>query len=186
MNDRESREGLFRLIHNPGYDFLRLSRWMESADPENPDLPFAPYMIPVIGVLAACCAIEGYVNMVGQKIDTNWNEFDKGPVPIKKCIQRIYEIVDKQADFGQGVWQQVSQLFKARIQLVHPRYTHKVEIGTSEISTIFDEVGNQFQPSISLSIASDAIDLLLSDTGLEKQKDNLNWTQRRYHGPARY
>jgi hypothetical protein len=183
MVDSRPPIGEYELIHNPGYDFLRLLGWMDEADPRDLDLPFAPYFIPVIAILAACCAIEGYINMVGQKADPNWRDFEKGPIPIKSRISRIYELMGKRADFGQGIWQRVLLLFKMRVKLVHPKYVAKSERRRTEIPDIFKSVKAKYPPRATRQLAEEAVDILLSDTGLTELRHQWRWGS--YHGPPR-
>ncbi len=179
----EPAKGKYSLVHNPGYDFLRLLHWMAEANPDDPNLPFAPYLIPTVAILGACCAIEGYINMVGQKVDSGWAEFDKGPVAIKKRIARIYSAVGKHADFSRDIWQQVLDLFEARIELVHPRYVEREEKRDTDIPDLFQLINAKYPPSKSQEIVEAAIDLLLSDTGLTELRDKYRF--RTYSGPVR-
>ena len=169
------------LIHNPGYDFRRLLNWISEADANNPDLPFAPYFLPVIGILAACCAIEGYVNMVGQKVDPSWAKFDKGPMPIRDRISRVYYCVGKKPLFSKGVWNKALSLFKMRNELVHPKYVQKAE--KRKIKTIFQTANKKYPPSDSKRIAEGAIDTLLKDTNLQTLKNVYQIST--YAGPPR-
>jgi hypothetical protein len=175
--------GEYRLVHNPGYDFLRLLSWMEETDPEDPSLSFGSYLIPTIAVLSACCAIEGYTNMVGQKIDKDWENFDKGPTPIKDRLSRIYGLKQKQINFGEGIWQKVLELFKFRISLVHPRYVEKTEKTKTEIPDLFDIVNSKYSVTAIKQIAEVAVDTLLADTGNTHLREL--YIRRSYYGPPR-
>jgi hypothetical protein len=183
MNKRDAPTGAHSVVHNPGYDFLRLAHWMEEADPDSPSLPFAPYLITTIAVLAACCAIEGYVNMVGKKVDSDWDQFDRGPVPIKDRLSRIYDHAGKQIDFSQGIWQQVLELFRIRVSLVHPRYMEKTQRRTTEIQDVFDLVKSKSSPGKARATAENAVDALLADTNLADMREL--YISRGYHGPPR-
>jgi len=183
MNKESNVFGEYRINHNPGYDFLRLLTWMDQIDPQDPRLPFGPYLIETIAVISACCALEGYLNMVGKEIDKEWNEFDKGFKPVKDKISHIYQIVGKEIDFGIGLWQEVLCLFKTRASLVHPRYNNKKEICEEEIPDLFQEVNSKYPTDKTKQIAEDAIDLLLLDTGLTRLR-NL-YLIRAYSGPPR-
>src|SRR3990172_5487773 len=141
MSNQKSSRAEHGLTHNPGYDFLRLVDWMNEAKAEDPNYPFAPYLIPAITVISACCGIEGFINMVGQKIDKGWDEFEKVERPIiKERLLRIYGIVGKNIDFGQGNWQRVIELFRMRNTLVHPQFVDKIETQVNEIPDIFERV----------------------------------------------
>lgn len=156
---------------------------MKETDANNENLPFAPYLIPTIALLAGCCAIEGYINMVGQKVDPNWVEFDKGPVPIKDRIARLYGCVGEKADFSRGIWQRVLKLFKTRNELVHPRYIETEEERDADIPNVFQAVGSKYSPSRSMEISELAIDTLLADTKLTSLRHK--YLLKTYHGPIR-
>ena len=164
--------GEYELSHNPGYDFMRLAKWLEKADPTNANLPFAPYFISPMALIAACCAIEGYINMIGLHVDNDWASFDKGPVTIRKRIERIYVSVGKTPDFGKGILQKCLDLFQMRVALVHPRYINKSEVRDSDIADMFDEVEAIFPPSVSRQLAENVISLLLKDTNLKHLKEH--------------
>jgi|SRR5213596_1693112 len=164
--------GEYELSHNPGYDFMRLAKWLEKADPANENLPFAPYLIAPLALIAACCSIEGYINMIGLRVDNDWVSFDKGPVPIRKRIERIYESVGKTPDFGKDILQKGLSLFQMRVALVHPRYVSKSEVRDSDIPTAFDEVEAIFPPAVSRQLAEEVISLLLKDSDLENLKEH--------------
>src|SRR5215216_6346659 len=70
---RDSSPGEYGIEHNPGYDFLRLVNFLQETDRNDPHLPFAGYLIPTVAFLAACCAIEGYVNTVGSIVSRSRN-----------------------------------------------------------------------------------------------------------------
>jgi hypothetical protein len=164
--------GEYELSHNPGYDFMRLAKWLENADPTNEDLPFAPYFIPPLALIAACCAIEGYINMIGLHVDDDWANFDKGRVTLKERVERIYESVGKTPVFGKGILQTCINLFQMRGALVHPRYVNKSEVRDSDIPDMFDEVEAIFPPAVSRQLAEDVIALLLKDTDVEHLKEH--------------
>ncbi len=93
MTKKPDSKSEFTLVHNPGYDFLRLVDWMQESEFNPSASIIAPYFFPVLALLGACFAIEGYVSMVGQKLDADWEEFDKGRVTFKQKIERIYSIL---------------------------------------------------------------------------------------------
>jgi hypothetical protein len=170
------------LYHNPGYDFRRLVMWMEEAPVDDPNLPFAPYLIPTVALLAACCAFEGYLNMVGQHVDKDWAQFAKGRVTVKERIARVYDRVSRTADFGQGIWQRVLELFDTRGALVHPHYVHERD-REHEVPTLFQTVNAKFPPGTSRQLLDEALDTLLRDTDLTDIRER--WWFRAYAGPPR-
>jgi len=183
MSKSAQEEGEYELFHNPGYDFRRLIRWMKGIDPYNEKNPIAPYFIPILALLGACFAIEGYINAVGRHVDSNWTNFEKGPIALKKRLQRIYSKLKKKLDCGQGIWQEVLSLFKARVEIAHPKLVHKTERRANEISTLFERVAQDYPRSESERICEQAIDVLLADSGLQDLKDQ--WLWGGYVGPPR-
>jgi hypothetical protein len=184
MKSKQPR-GKYELIHNPGYDFRRLIYWMKDLeiDEKDENMPIAPYFIPVLALIGACFAIEGYINMVGQHVDQNWQNFEKGPISIRKRVERIYLMLDKQLELGHGIWQQVLNLFKFRIELVHPKYVSKTEVRKTEILTVFDRVEQKYPVLKSEKICDEAIDVLLADASLSHLKNQ--WSMGGYSGPPR-
>jgi hypothetical protein len=176
--DWETKYGEHELIHNPGYDYRRLVNWMDEADTSDPALPFAPYLLPTIAVLSACCSIEGYINMVGQRLDRQWADFDRGRVTIRERLERIYEHVDAPLQLDQGIWQEVTGMFLMRRGVVHPRFVCDKQVRKGTIPTVFDRVREKYPPKKAKRIALAAIDRLLQDTGVEEQ--TLEWFSRCY------
>ena len=127
MKKSINTEGIHELLHNPGYDFRRLVYWMNKTNVNDKNIHIAPYFIPVLALLGVCFSLEAYINMVGQKIDKDWNNFDKGPIPLKDRLKRIYSKLNKSLDCSKGIWQKVLVLFKIRVSLVHPQYVNKTE-----------------------------------------------------------
>ena len=172
-----------RLIHNPGIDFLRLLDWIDEIDPNDPSLPFGPYLIETIAVISGCCAFEGFVNMVGQKIDQSWENFEKGPISIKKRLEHIYETSHTQVDFSEGIWQEVLELFQMRVSIMHPKFIDKRKFGGTEIPDLFQITANKYPTSETKRIIKSAIDTLLLDNNLKTLREL--YLQRYYFGPPR-
>jgi len=184
MKSKQPR-GKYELIHNPGYDFRRLIYWMKDMEMDEKDenTPIAPHFIPILALIGAYFAIEGYINMVGQHVDPNWENFEKGPISVKKRLDRIYSMLGKKLDSGHGIWQQVLDLFKSRIELAHPMYVSKTEIRNTEIPTVFQRVEKKYPVLKSEKICDEAIDVLLADASLSHLKNQ--WSLGRYSGPPR-
>lgn len=184
MKSKQTR-GEYKLIHNPGYDFRELIYWMKDMEMGEKDenTPIAPYFIPILALIGACFAIEGYINMVGQHVDQNWKKFEKGPISVKKRIERIYLMLGKKLDLGHGIWHQVLDLFKSRIELAHPIYVSKTETRNTEIPTVFQRFEKKYPVLKSEKICDEAIDVLLADASLSHLKDE--WTLAGYSGPPR-
>lgn len=172
-----------KLIHNPGYDFLRLVNWMDESDKSNSDPTIAAYLKETVALIFACCAFEGYINMVGQNIDENWNwnMAKKRNVSIKDRISQIYAKIHKEVVFGEGIWQEILGLFKTRASLVHPKYIEKQQ--ENEIPDLFQIINAKYPTTKTKQLVETAINTLLKDTDLEHLRD---LTQvKYYHGPPR-
>jgi len=102
--------------------------------------------------------------MVGQQIDSDWESFDRGRVGIKDKLRKIYSTIDKPINFGQGIWQEVLDLFKKRKDLVHPKYLNKKEYRNNEIPTIFQLVRDTYPCFKTKNIMYNAISTLLNDS----------------------
>jgi len=173
----------YSLIHNPGYDFKRLVYWMNTPNEGEKNIHIAAYFIPVIALLGACFSLEGYINMVGQHVVPDWSEFDKGPIPVKDRLKKIYFQLDKPLDCSHGIWQKVLSLFRMRVKLVHPMYVDKVECRSTEIPDLFQLVEEKYSPEHSKQILEQAVDTLLKDAELEGLKDETQTSG--YVGPIR-
>lgn len=185
MMKSKQTTGKHELIHNPGYDFRRLIYWMKDMEMDEKDesIPIAPYFIPILALIGACFAIEGYINMVGQHVDPNWKNFDKGPISVKKRLERIYSMLGKKLHLGHGIWQKVLDLFKSRNELVHPIYVSKTEIRNNEIPTVFDRIEQKYPVSNSEKICEEAINVLLAEANVSHLKNH--WKLDGYSGPPR-
>jgi len=166
MNKKIIPRGKYELIHNPGDDFKELVYWMNDKESHIP-----PYFIPVLALLGTCFAIEGYINMVGQQVDPDWSKFERGHITLKDRLERIYSRINKTLICGNGIWQNVLEIFKIRIEIVHPTYRNQEEIRTEAIPDIFDIVKKKYPQSKSREILENAIDTLLKDTDLNHLKD---------------
>lgn len=102
MSPQTEDSGIHDIEHNPGHDFLNLLFHIKDPNPKEPNLEVPPVLIPTVALIAACCAIEAFVNMIGQKLDKEWSEFASGPVSIKDRIKRLYEKSGKRPNFGDG------------------------------------------------------------------------------------
>lgn len=174
----------FRLLHNPGYDFMRLLRWADEVDPDKFNQVFAEYLRPAISVVAACCAIEGYLNMAGQSLDKDWIRFAKGKVSVKDKIKRIYALLNQKVDFNSGLFQEVIAMFKRRNSLVHPCFVDKTEERSSPIPDIFDQIETEFAPSRCRRVAEGFRKKLLRDSHLGDVWHRLRYEERRL--PSKY
>jgi hypothetical protein len=163
----------FHLRCNPGYDFVRFVQWLEEAPAQEFNEVLAAYARNPIGVILASCAIEGYINYVGQHVDPSWADFSKEKSSVRERIERIYSCLKKPVDFGSGIMQQVVQLFQMRRLLVHPQFQETREERSSPPPNLFDHVDVDFPVSKSRQIVEDFRAAVLDAAKLE----DLWWRQ---------
>jgi hypothetical protein len=100
----------YRLRHNVAHDMFRVVRSALEAKEEDFNRVFAAHTRPLIALIFACSAIEGYTNYVGENLMDDWLAFSRGTMPdqkgrpgIKDKIKRIYAELDKGASFSSGI-----------------------------------------------------------------------------------
>lgn len=147
--------------------------WLDEAPAEKFNQVFAAEGRNPLGVIIASCAIEGYINYVGQHVDPCWAEFTKQRNTVRERIERIYSLLKKPVDFGSGVMQQVIQLFQMRRLLVHPQFQETREERSSNPPNLFDHVDADFPAAKSRRIAENFRDAVLRDANME----DLWWRQ---------
>src|SRR4029077_10148105 len=74
----------YRMRHNVANDMLRVVKWAAKATDDDFSRVFALQTRPLIALIFACSAIEGYTNFVGQSVLHDWLEFSKGQTPDQK------------------------------------------------------------------------------------------------------
>lgn len=178
-----NEEAEYRLVHNPGYDFMRLVLWMDEASRDGGELTIAPYFVPVLALIGACTAIEGYVDMLGRMKDRNWETFIKENLRFKDRLKRVYSHSPVKLDLGSGIWQRVILMFRQRNELVHLTYIDTTETREDEIPTVFQELARKFPASESREISEEAISTLATDFSMPDLRKK--WQLRYYSGPAR-
>ena len=157
----------FHLRHNPGHDFVLFSRMLANAPTEKFNQVFAAEARNPLGVIVAACAIEGYIHFVGKQVDKDWDEFTKQNNAVKDRIEHIYSLLQKPVDFGSGLIQQVTQLFKTRRALVHPQLQRTKAEGSSPPQTVFERVDTDFPAAKSWEIAKDFRETILRDSNVK-------------------
>ena len=153
------------LIHNPGFDFLRMVKWLQ--EEENSPGQLAPYSLPILALIAGCCSIEGYVGYVGSQVVDEWVSVVKGPVPIRERIEMLYSALDLSPDFAKVCLRDVTELFAMRIQLVHPTFVCEYKKQKKTHRNIFDKASKQYPFDRTRKIVEELRDKLLKDFGLE-------------------
>src|SRR4030067_9864 len=91
------------LTHIPGYDFLRLAHWVKEAQEAGNATGLAPYFFPLLGLIAACIGIEGYVDMVARGLDKDWSQFISTTLRLRDRLQRLYSFSAHPLDLGSGI-----------------------------------------------------------------------------------
>ena len=93
--------------HNVANGMIRVVRWASEAKEEDFNRVFAADTRPLIALIFARSAIEGYTNYVGQNLMNDWLAFSKGTMPnqkgrpgIKDKIKRIYAKLGKGVSFS--------------------------------------------------------------------------------------
>ena len=71
----------YRMRHNVANGMIRVVRWASETKEEDFNRVFAADTRPLIALIFACSAIEGYTNYVGQNLMNDWLAFSKGTMP---------------------------------------------------------------------------------------------------------
>lgn len=153
------------LRSNPGYDFRRAVGCFHRIDPNDESQPIAPYFLPILGVISACCAIEGYVNTAGAQVLPDWQSYAREA--LRDRIKAVYAHLDQPLDLGSGRWQDVTQLFRARNELVHPEYEHRYGSRAST-KTVFERIGAEFPTGRSIELVDFVRQALRDDAGVRE------------------
>lgn len=150
----------YRMRHNVANDMIRVVQWASEAKEEDFNRVFAAYTRPLITLIFACSAIEGYTNYVGQSVMNDWLAFSKGTMPgqkgrpgIKDKIKRIYAKLGKDASFSSGIFHEVSDLFEKRGYLMHPVLDERVFTGDAPPADILEMIGEDYVPAKVASLA---------------------------------
>jgi hypothetical protein len=140
MSHRESR-GIF---HNPGYDFARAVYFLATESDEVPQKLVAPYFRPIIALLCACAAVEGYVHTCAQRKDRTWRPQMHSREPIKSRISRAYALVGMTVNFSAQPFKDIMDMFACRKRLLHPilQWEHRQQ--KQPVRDVFDEVATHF------------------------------------------
>jgi hypothetical protein len=161
----------YRMRHNVANDMIRVVRWASEAKEEDFNRVFAAYTRPLITLIFACSAIEGYTNYVGQSLMNDWLAFSKGTMPgqkgrpgIKDKIKRIYATLGKDAAFCSGTFQEVSDLFEKRAYLMHPALDERVFTGDAPPADILEMIGEDYVPAKVASLADSFRQKILEDS----------------------
>jgi hypothetical protein len=143
----------YRLRHNVAHDMLRVVGWAASAKLEDYNKVFAAYTRPLIALVFAASAIEGYTNYVGQSIDPDWRKFShgmlegrKGRLGIRDKIERVYMKLDLSLDWNEPLFARIVQLFDVRGQLMHPSLDEREFTGKRPPADVTEMAEMAFSP----------------------------------------
>ena len=145
---------------NDGYEYLTSIYWMKDVQVKTPSEEIL-YYLPAKAVLAACLAIEGYVNVVGCKVDPQWIRMDTENTSIMDCLLRIYTKLNQPLVLDQGIWADVLTLFDLREKLSHFNLASIYGMPETDTPEIFKEIEQGYPIRLTHSIAEEAIQLLL-------------------------
>ena len=161
----------YRMRHNVANDMIRVVRWASEAKEEDFNRVFAAYTRPLIALIFACSAIEGYTNYVGQSLMDNWLAFFKGTMPgqkgrpgIKDKIKRIYATLGKDASFSSGIFNEVCDLFEKRGYLMHPALDERAFTGEAPPADTLEMIGEDYVPAKVVSLADNFRQKILEDS----------------------
>ena len=161
----------YRMRHNVANDMIRVVRWASEAKEEDFNRVFAAYTRPLITLIFACSAIEGYTNYVGQSVFDDWLAFSKGTMPgqkgrpgIKDKIKRIYTKLANDACFSSGIFQEVCDLFEKRGYLMHPALDERFFTGDAPPADILEMIGEDYVPAKVADLADNFRKKILEDS----------------------
>jgi hypothetical protein len=146
---------------NYGYDYLTSIYWMKDVQVNSPSEQILFYL-PAKAVLSACLAIEGYVNVVGCKVDPQWVPMDKENMPIKNRLLRIFTNLNRSLVLDNGIWADVLALFDLQEKLSHYDLASIYGMPETDIPEIFREIERGYPIRLTHAIAEEAIQLLLT------------------------
>ena len=107
-------------------------------------------------------AIDGYVNVVGSRVDSQWEYIDEASAPIKERLIRIYKNLNRPLDLNRGIWEDVLLIFSLREDI--NRYELASIYGMQEavVPAIFKVIEQKYPIRLTHAIAEGAIELLLN------------------------
>jgi hypothetical protein len=148
-------------MQNPGYEVLKDIYWMKAAQ-GNLASEKIRYYLPAKALLSACMAIDGYVNVVGSRVDSQWEYIDEASAPIKERLVRIYKNLNRPLDLNRGIWEDVLLIFSLREDI--NRYELASIYGMQEavVPAIFKVIEQKYPIRLTHAIAEGAIELLLN------------------------
>ena len=161
MTQNLSSTATLERSQNPGYEVLKDIYWMKAAQ-GNLASEKTRYYLPAKALLSACMAIDGYVNVVGSRVDPHWESINEESTSIKERLTRIYECLNRPLDFNRGIWEDVLLIFSLREDI--NRYELASIYGMQEAvaPAIFKVIEQKYPIRMTHAIAEGAIELLLN------------------------
>jgi hypothetical protein len=120
------------------------------------------YYLPAKALLSACLAIDGYINVVGSRVDPQWKHLEEEATPIKERLARIYECLNKPLDLNRGVWGDVLLLFSLREDISQYELASIYGMHEVVVPAIFKVIEQKYPIRLTHAIAEGAIELLLN------------------------
>ena len=175
----------YKLRHNVANDMLRVVRWAANAKDEQFNLVFAQYTRPLIALIFACAAIEGYANYVGQSLMQDWREFSKGTRSnrkgkpgIKDKIKEIYTKLDKAVSFDSGIFSEVCDLFEKRGYVMHPSLDERHFTGHAPPADILEMIGEDYAPTKVFNVADNFRKRILVDSYVRDLASSISFAEK--------
>jgi hypothetical protein len=175
----------YKLRHSIANDMLRVVRWAANAKDEQFNLVFAAYTRPLIALIFACAAIEGYSNYVGQTLMHDWREFSKGTRPnqkgrpgIKDKIKEIYTKLEKPISFDSGIFSEVCDLFEKRGYVMHPSLDERRFTGHAPPADILEMIGQDYAPTKVFNVADNFREKILADSQVRDLTLSISYAEK--------
>jgi len=144
-----------------GYEILKNIYWMKDAQ-VNLSTEQTRYYLPAKALLSACMAIDGYINVVGSRVDPRWVTINEESTHIKERLARIYQNLHRPLDLNRGIWEDVLLLFSLREELSHFELASIYGMQESVVPAIFKVIEQKYPIRLTHAIAEGAIELLLN------------------------
>jgi len=148
-------------FHNPGYTYLMGIYWMKESQVYLSSEETRFYL-PAKALLRACLAIDSYVNVLGSKVDPDWESIDEASTHIKDRLTRIFNNLGKPIDFNRGIWENVLLLFSLREDLEQFELASIYGMQESVVPAIFKVIEQRYPIRLTHAIAEEAIETLLN------------------------
>ena len=161
MTQNFSSTATLERTQNPGYEYLMGIYWMKDAQGTIASEK-TRYYLPAKALLSACLAIDGYVNVVGSKVDPHWEHLNEESTPIRERLTSIYANLELPLDLDRGIWADVLLLFSLREELNRYELASIYGMHESIVPAMFKVIEQKYPIRLTHAIAEGAIELLLN------------------------